>query len=96
MRAWNLGICPALLANPTSTAAADERRRGQVANRIDADDRQLADACRAYGKRCRRDNGEVHNVRFSLDLVNHVDFFHPSSEGQATLAEVTWPGRITW
>ena len=96
VRAWNLGICPSLLANPTSTAAADERRRRQVADRIDAYDRQLADACRAYGKRCRWDGGEVHGVRFSLDLVNHLDYFHPSSEGQATLARVTWPGRITW
>lgn len=96
VRAWNTGICPALLANPTSMATADESRRRQVANRIDAYNRQLADACRADGKRCRWDNGEVHNVRFSLDLVNHLDYFHPSSEGQATLAKVTWPGRITW
>ena len=96
VRAWNAGICPALLANPTSTGIADGRRRRQVANRIDAYNRQLADACRAYGTRCRWDNGEVHNVRFSLDLVNHLDYFHPNSEGQARLAEVTWPGRISW
>jgi hypothetical protein len=34
-----------------------------------------------HGKRCRWDDGEVHNVRFSLDLLNHLDYLHPSSEG---------------
>ena len=96
VNAWNAGICQALLANSTSTATADERRRRQVADRVDAYNRQLAGACHADGRHCRWDNGAVHTVRFSLDLVNHLDYFHPNSHGQATLAEVTWPGRITW
>ncbi len=92
VRAWNRGICQSLLANPTSTAKADEQRRRQVADRIDAYNRELAAACRAYGKRCRWDGGKVHQVRFSLDLVNRLDYFHPSTEGQARLAEATWSG----
>lgn len=90
VRAWNTGICPALLADPTSTAPADERRRQRVAERIEAYNRELAAACGAYGKRCRTDGGAVHRVRFSLELVNRLDYFHPSTEGQARLAEVTW------
>ena len=96
VRAWNAGVCPSLLARPTSTATADERRRRQVADRIDAYNEQLAAACKAYGKRCRWDGGKVHRVRFSLDLVNRLDYFHPSAEGQARLAEVSYPGRFTW
>jgi lysophospholipase L1-like esterase len=96
VRAWNGGICPSLLARPTSTAAADEARRRQVDKRIDAYNDALAAACRAYGKKCRWDNGEVHRVRFDLELVNRLDYFHPSSEGQARLAEVSYPGRFNW
>lgn len=95
-RAWNRGVCPELLANPTSTAPADQQRRERVADRIDAYNRQLAAACKAYGKKCRWDGGKVHAVRFSLDLVNRLDYFHPSTEGQATLADVSYPGRFTW
>ncbi|MEV4351226.1 SGNH/GDSL hydrolase family protein [Actinoplanes sp. NPDC049596] len=96
VRAWNGGICPSLLARPTSTAEADNDRRRQVAARIDSYNDALADACRAYGKKCRWDGGEVHSVRFDLDLVNHIDYFHPSTEGQAMLAKVSYPGRFTW
>ncbi|HEY0001445.1 MAG TPA: SGNH/GDSL hydrolase family protein [Actinoplanes sp.] len=96
VRAWNRGICPAMLANPTSTAAADDKRRRLVADRIDQYDHELAEACQAYGSRCRWDGGAVHGVRFSLDLVNRSDYFHPNAEGQKRLAEATYPGRINW
>jgi lysophospholipase L1-like esterase len=96
VRAWARGVCPSLLARPTSTAAADRTRRKQVDARINAYNDQLAAACDRYGKHCRWDGGEVHGVRFSLDLVNHLDYFHPNTAGQAKLAKVTWPGRFTW
>jgi lysophospholipase L1-like esterase len=87
---WARGICPALLANATSTAGVDVRRRAAFADRIDAYDEQLAAACRAYGSRCRYDGGAVHRVRFDLDLVNGLDYFHPNVAGQNKLAQVTW------
>jgi lysophospholipase L1-like esterase len=96
VRAWNRGICPSMLARPTSTAAADEQRREKVRDRIEDYNRQLSRACAAYGDRCRTDGGAAHRVRFSLDLVNKVDYFHPNLAGQNELADVTWPGRITW
>lgn len=97
VRAWNLfGTCPSLLADPTSTAAADESRRRQVADRIDAYDRALSASCTAYGKHCRTDHGAAHGVQFSLSLVNHLDYFHPGADGQRELAEVTYPGSFTW
>jgi lysophospholipase L1-like esterase len=95
-RAWKLGICPSLLADPTSDDKADQDRRQQVRDRIDAYDDQLAAACKAYGSHCRWDHGAVHGVRFSLSLVNHLDYFHPDADGQKRLAEVTYPGTFDW
>jgi lysophospholipase L1-like esterase len=96
VRAWNRGVCPSLLANPTSTAAEDERRRQRVDDRIDAYNRELSEACSAYGEHCRYDGGSAHRVRFTLDLVNKFDYFHPNAAGQERLADTTWPRRFTW
>ncbi|SCL30406.1 GDSL-type esterase/lipase family protein [Micromonospora inyonensis] len=90
VRSWQRGVCPALLANPTSTAAADRERRRVFRERIDAYNDELAAACRAYGSRCRHDRGAAHRVRFTLDDVNTVDHFHPNNDGQEQLAKVTW------
>ncbi|GLY23891.1 lipoprotein [Micromonospora sp. NBRC 101691] len=90
VRAWQRGVCPALLANPTSTAAADRERRRTFQERIDDYNDQLAAACRAYGSRCRHDRGAAHRVRFTLDDVNTIDHFHPNNAGQERLAKVTW------
>ncbi|OJF11237.1 lysophospholipase L1-like esterase [Couchioplanes caeruleus] len=96
VQAWRRGVCPAMLANATSTADADDDRRRRVDERIDAYNDQLAQACEAYGRRCRWDGGAAHGVRFSLDLVSKADYFHPNVAGQNRLADVTYPGRITW
>ncbi|WDZ82122.1 GDSL-type esterase/lipase family protein [Micromonospora cathayae] len=90
VRAWGRGICPALLAAPTSTAPADRARRAAFRDRVDAYNEQLVAACRAYGSRCRHDGGAAHRVRFTLDEVNSLDYFHPNNAGQQRLAEVTW------
>jgi lysophospholipase L1-like esterase len=94
VRAWSRGVCPALLANPTSTAAADAERRAAVAGRVDQYNAQLAAACKGYGSRCIYDGGAAHRVRFSLHMINRVDWFHPDSDGQDKLAEVTYPRRF--
>ncbi|WIM97900.1 GDSL-type esterase/lipase family protein [Actinoplanes oblitus] len=97
VRLWDsLGICPSMLADPTSTASADNRRRRAVRDRIDAYDEVLRAACARYGSRCRWDGGKVHDLRFTLDLVSPLDYFHPSLAGQNELAERTYPGSFTW
>lgn len=96
VRVWSLGVCPALLANPASVAAADTSRRKAFQQRVDAYNRQLSAACRAYGRHCRYDGGAAHRVRFTLDMVNHLDYFHPDTDGQNKLAEVTFPRRFNW
>ncbi|MER7460804.1 GDSL-type esterase/lipase family protein [Micromonospora sp. NPDC126480] len=97
VRAWRRGICPALLTNPTSTDPLDRARRATVRERVDAYNAQLAAACKAYGSRCRYDSGALHRVRFTLELVNTLDWFHPNAAGQDRIAEVTWRawGRAT-
>ncbi|MEV0004983.1 GDSL-type esterase/lipase family protein [Micromonospora sp. NPDC050980] len=90
VRAWKRGVCPALLADATSTAPAATARRARVQDRIEAYDDQLRAACRAYGSRCRWDGGAVHRHRFTLDQVNALDWFHPNAAGQSRLAEVAW------
>jgi lysophospholipase L1-like esterase len=93
---WALGVCPTLLANPTSTAAADIQRRQLFRDRIDAYDAILAKACQDYGPLCRYDGGVVHNTAFGLDELSAVDFFHPNAFGESKLAQVSWPGSFTW
>lgn len=93
---WALGVCPTLLANPTSTAAADVTRRQQFRDRIDAYDAILARACADYGPRCRYDGGAAHNTAFTMEDLSAVDYFHPSATGESKLAQVTWPGSFTW
>jgi lysophospholipase L1-like esterase len=93
VRAWSLGVCPSLLANPTSTAEPDAERRKAVRARIADYNRALAAACRAYGRQCRYDGGAAHRVRFDLSLVSRLDYFHPSVAGQNKLASVTYPRR---
>jgi lysophospholipase L1-like esterase len=92
VRAWARGICPALLADPRSTDPADSRRRRTVDRRVDAYNRELAAACRAYGRACRWDEGATHRIRFTLAQVG-FDYFHPNASGQARLADATFPRR---
>lgn len=93
---WGDHTCPALLARPTSTAAADVDRRAAFRARVDAYNRELVAACRAYGKHCRGDGGAAHRVRFGLNMLTAFDFFHPNAEGLDALAEVTWPKSFAW
>jgi lysophospholipase L1-like esterase len=96
VRAWSRGVCPSLLADATSQAAADAARRAAVRDRIAAYNRELAAACRAYGPRCRYDGGAVHRIRFTLAMVSALDYFHPNTAGQNRLAAATYPGRFGW
>lgn len=96
VQAWSHGVCPALLDRATSTATADVNRRTAFRNQIDAYNRELAAACRAYGSRCRWDGGKAHAVKYGLNRLSSVDFFHPNSGGQQDLADATFPGRFNW
>ena len=87
-------ICQSLLANPTSTQAADVQRRETVRQRNIAFNTQLAEVCASFD-RCHFDGNAVFNTTFTRSDVSG-DFFHPSISGQAKLAAVTWTAGFTW
>jgi PKD repeat protein len=87
-------ICQSLLANPTSTQAADVQRRETVRQRNIAYNAELASVCGAYA-RCRFDSNAAFNTTFTTSDVSG-DYFHPSIAGQAKLASVSWAAGYTW
>jgi PKD repeat protein len=92
---WSVGdICQSLLANPTSTQAADVQRRADVRQRNIAYNAQLADVCGSFPQ-CRFDGNAVFNTQFSKSDISG-DYFHPSIAGQAKLASVTWAAGYAW
>jgi lysophospholipase L1-like esterase len=86
--AWSRGTCPSMLS-----AGNSGEQRQQVAERELAYNRILARACSRY-RNCRWDNNAVFDFKFSAGDVSVLDYFHPSLEGQARLAELTW--RASW
>jgi lysophospholipase L1-like esterase len=94
---WALfGICKSMLANPTSTAAADVARRDRVRQRVIDFNTQLAQACAAYGPNCAFDGNAIFNYAFSLSQVSPWDYFHPNPSGQAVLARVSYQAGFNW
>lgn len=88
--AWGLlGLCPSMLANPTSTKAADVQRRAAVQARVNEYNVALQQACAAVAT-CRFDGFAVANFAFTSDHISTRDYFHPSVSGQSVLAGVTW------
>jgi len=78
-----------MLANPGSTAPADEARRQRVRQREIEYNAVLAEVCTLYVQ-CRFDGNAVFNYPFQPMHVSTRDYFHPSLEGQRVLAEVSW------
>jgi lysophospholipase L1-like esterase len=87
---WGLlRICQSMLANPTSTKAADVQRRAAVQQRVNEYNVALAEVCAATAK-CRWDGGAVANYAFTKSDISTRDYFHPSTTGQKNLSTVTW------
>lgn len=97
LSAWSaFGICQSMLANPTSTAQADEDRRNRVRQRVIDYNTQLAQACFAYGANCKFDNNAIFYYQFVLSQVSGWDYFHPNTEGQRVLAQVSYNAGFVW
>ncbi|MFC9547392.1 SGNH/GDSL hydrolase family protein [Streptomyces sp. NPDC056956] len=84
---WKLGICPSMLGDPDALDAAAVQRREAVRERVEDYNRVLAEVC-AEDRRCRDDGGAVYEYRFGTRQLSRWDFFHPSVDGQARLAEI--------
>jgi lysophospholipase L1-like esterase len=95
--AWSLfGICKSMLANPSSTAAADNARRDRVRQRVIDFNGQLAAACAAYGPNCDFDDNAVFDYPFAFNQVSGWDYFHPNASGQRALAQISYAATFNW
>ena len=83
------GICQSMLANPWSNSSADVARRARVRQRNIDYNTVLGQVCATH-TRCRFDANAVFNTAFTRSDVTTRDYFHPSVNGQAKLAAVTW------
>jgi lysophospholipase L1-like esterase len=86
---WKLGICPSMLGDPDALDAAATKRRDTVRNRVKAYNEVLEDVC-AKDRYCRFDGGAVFEYRFGTAQLSQWDWFHPSRNGQARLAEIAY------
>jgi lysophospholipase L1-like esterase len=94
---WStFGICQSMLANPSSTAQADEDRRNRVRQRVIDFNTQLAQACAVYGPNCDFDDNAVFNYPFQLSNVSTWDYFHPNVSGQNVLAQISYTAGFNW
>ena len=88
--AWSLyGICQSMLANPLSKQQPDVDRRNRVRQRVIDYNTQLLEGC-ATSIHCRFDGNAVFNASFVPSDVSTRDYFHPSVQGQAKLADVSY------
>ncbi|MCX5382660.1 SGNH/GDSL hydrolase family protein [Streptomyces sp. NBC_00083] len=86
---WKLGICQSMLADADDLGAAASARREAVYERVVAYNRVLAEVC-AKDRACRYDGGAVFGYGFTGTQLSPWDWFHPSRDGQARLAEIAY------
>ncbi|MFE9770568.1 SGNH/GDSL hydrolase family protein [Streptomyces sp. NPDC005931] len=86
---WKLGICPSMLGDADALDTAATLRRETVQKRVEDYNRVLEEVC-AEDERCRFDGGAVYEYRFGTDQLSRWDWFHPSIDGQARLAEIAY------
>ncbi|MGW3492184.1 SGNH/GDSL hydrolase family protein [Streptomyces sp. NPDC001020] len=86
---WKLGICPSMLADADALDATATKRRDTVQARVEAYNEVLRQVC-AKDLRCRFDGNAVFDYRFGPEQLSHWDWFHPSRNGQARLAEIAY------
>ncbi|MEV6947643.1 SGNH/GDSL hydrolase family protein [Streptomyces sp. NPDC051172] len=86
---WKLGICPSMLGDADALDSAATQRRDTVQKRVEAYNTVLKEVC-AKDRRCRFDGGAVYDYRFGTAQLSQWDWFHPSVNGQARLAEIAY------
>ncbi|WP_367323449.1 SGNH/GDSL hydrolase family protein [Streptomyces sp. HUAS ZL42] len=86
---WKLGICPSMLGDADALDPAANLRRDTVQKRVEDYNKVLEEVC-AKDRRCRFDGGAVYEFKFGTDQLSHWDWFHPSTNGQARLAEIAY------
>ena len=82
------------LERPDRPPGVHAVRRHAVYERVQGFNAVLAEVCALYAN-CRYDGGAVFSYPFTRNHVSRLDYFHPDLDGQAVLADVTWP-RSWW
>lgn len=77
-------ICQSMLSS-----SGTEEDRQAVLDQVVADNQALADVCALYTA-CLWDEWAAFNYEFVPADVSSLDYFHPSVQGQASIAELTW------
>jgi hypothetical protein len=78
-----------MLGDADALDSAANLRRQTVQQRVEDYNTVLKEVC-AKDDRCRFDDGAVYAYRFGTDQLSHWDWFHPSTDGQARLAEIAY------
>ena len=78
------GGCAGLESSPKTDGAFEA-----ASARLAAYNAALASTCKTFAQ-CRWDGGAIYRFAFSKADFSPVDYFHPSTQGQRHLAEVTW------
>jgi hypothetical protein len=93
---WDFAdICQSLLYMPDSMEPADVQRRANVRQRnMDFND-VLHDVCAQYAH-CFWDGYVGFNTQFTPGDVSSLDYFHPSVQGQALIAQTAWEIAFDW
>lgn len=87
---WGLAnICPSMLADAEERGAPATERRAEVSGRVRAYNEALAEVCER-DELCRYDGGAVYDYAFTSDHISDWDWFHPSRQGQSTLAALAY------
>ncbi|MDT0443750.1 SGNH/GDSL hydrolase family protein [Streptomyces johnsoniae] len=87
---WQMAnICPSMLGDAGDDSAAAEERREAVRTRVQEYNEVLAEVCDA-DVLCRYDGGAVFDFDFTSHHLSDWDWFHPSREGQSTLAALAY------
>ncbi|MFF4405911.1 SGNH/GDSL hydrolase family protein [Streptomyces sp. NPDC001404] len=86
---WKLAsVCPSMLHDADAQDAASDERRTQVDRRVGEYNAVLKDVC-GRDELCRYDDS-VHGYAFTGEQLSQWDRFHPSRQGQQTLADMAY------
>ncbi|WP_433547819.1 SGNH/GDSL hydrolase family protein [Streptomyces sp. CA-294286] len=91
---WALGVCPSMLGDADATDERAAARRDAVRERVIAYNGVLREVC-AKDAKCRYDGGAVFDYAFTGTQLSEWDWFHPSKDGQARLADLAHRRIIT-
>ncbi len=89
-RTWARGhTCWVFFAGPAEVSPAARARRAAARRRVVAFNRVLEAECNQH-ENCHWDGGALFRWRFGPADITKADYFHPSVQGEARIAALTW------